>query len=1355
MGTPPTTPDYPTLMKKALLELRQMRARLDSVEKAKVEPIAIVGMGCRFPGGANNPSEFWALLRDGVDAISEVPTDRWDVDAYFDPDPHTPGKIYTRYGGFIDQPDAFDPQFFGMTPREALSLDPQHRLWMEVSWEALEHAGIAAEQLTGSKTGVFVGICSSDYSQRLLAQGIDTIDAYMGTGNAHSVAAGRLSYFLGLQGPSLAVDTACSSSLVAIHLACQSLRNCESNLAIAGGVNLLLSPESTVNFAKAHMLAPDGRCKTFDAAADGYIRGEGCGAIVLKRLSDAQQEGDTVLALIRGSAVNQDGRSSGLTVPNGPAQQAVIREALANGNVDPSQVSYIEAHGTGTSLGDPIEVGALGAVFGQHRSPDRPLALGSVKTNIGHLEGAAGVAGLMKVVLALQQGELPAHLHFQQPNPYVDWNNLPVRVTTQHQGWNCAGQRLAGVSSFAFSGTNAHVVLEAAPSPSPSSADESTRPLHLLALSAKIDAALRSLAERYVAYLSEHHDSSLADICATANVGRSHFDCRLAAIAASPAELRDRLAAFVRGESTVGVVRDQCDDPPKVVFLFTGQGSQYIGMGRQLYNTQPVFRQSLDHCAEILEPYLDVPLLSVLYPESGDASALHQTACTQPALFALEYSLYELWRSWGIVPSVVMGHSVGEYVAACVAGVFSLEDGLKAIAMRAKLMQALPQDGGMAVVFASRDRVAAVIGDRPDLAIAAVNGPECIVISGKQDALDGAIACFSADGIDTKPLSVSHAFHSPLMEPMLAEFESVARSIRFAPPTIGIVSNLTGQIATEALATPDYWCRHIRQPVQFAASMETLHAMGYQVYLELGPQPVLVGMGRYCLPADDRRLWLPSLRSGRQDWQQLLESVSELYCRGAGVNWSGFESDRTSQRLDLPTYPFQRQRYWVDSLGSSSEFRFTPERTEQLAWQVISSGKLSSNEAALLPKLLSVLTEISGRTMPTAPDIMPTDSSLRSQSECSAEHDRAAERSHLRDSILTQHEQRRELLEPYFTSLLATVAKLPASALAPKQTLSGLGLDSLMAADLRQRIQADFAINVPVEFFADLGIDEFLTQVLILIERQHSIPNPSPVLKQGRSLSVSDNDPWIIRPHPNPQAQTRLFCFPYAGAGTSVFRSWTDLLPADIELCIIRLPGRESRRDESPLTRIKAVVDGLVPALVPYLDTTFAFYGHSLGATIAFETVRALRQQNLPEPARLFVSSSLAPHLPDLAAPIHRLPDPQFISKLREYNGTSAEVLDNPELMQMFLPVLRADFAILETYFYTGGDPLTCPISAFGGKRDRKIGMEAIAAWRDQTRSDFSLQMFSGDHFFIHSEREALLQHIAQQLLQTLPLHSS
>ena len=906
-------------LQRAILAVKDMREKLDAIERAKTEPIAIVGMACRFPGGADSPEAFWRMLHDGIDAVSEVPSDRWDISTYYDPDPDAPGKMYTREAGFLKKVDSFDAEFFGITAREAINMDPQQRLLLEVGWEALENAGIAPHGIKHSLTGVFVGISTNDYLHLHLNNDVKRLNAYVGTGGISCVAAGRLSYCLGLNGPSMVVDTACSSSLVAINLAVQHLKAEKCHLAIAGGVNLVLSPALSISFSRLKVLSKDGRCKTFDARADGYGRGEGCGMIVLKRLSDAIADDDTIQAIICGSAVNNDGQSSGLTVPNGPAQQKVIRAALTDGKVDSSQVNYVEAHGTGTDLGDPIEIRALCEVLGEGHSKENPLMVGSVKTNIGHLEAAAGVAGLIKAVLCFRHHMIPPHLHFNEPNPHIPWDEIPIRVPTKPTPWPAGVERpIAGVSAFGFSGTNAHVLLQAAPAfESVESGLE--RPLHLLPLSAPIEGAVNELAVRYLKHLETDEVESVGDVCFTAGAGRSHFAKRLAVLGDSCDHISKQLSAIIRGDSAAGVYRGGAPEGgrrPKVAFLFTGQGSQYVGMGRQLYDTQPTFRKALEECDRILRSYLKEPLISVLYPEAGaEAGAealLNQTGYTQPALFAIEYALATLWRSWGVAPSAVMGHSVGEYVAACVADMFSLDDGLKLIAERGRLMQALAVGGKMAAVFAEESRVAVAVADYADtVSIAALNGPLNTVISGVGEDVDAIIGQLSTEGVKAQGLQVSHAFHSPLMEPMLAEFERTVREISIVAPRIKLISNLTGQSAgADEIKRPVWWLEHVRQPVRFAESMRSLADQGYELFVEIGPHPVLLGMGRQCVSVETGK-WLPSLRKGRDDWQQMLESLAELYVYGVQVDWTGFDGDYMRRKLSLPTYPFQRERYWI------------------------------------------------------------------------------------------------------------------------------------------------------------------------------------------------------------------------------------------------------------------------------------------------------------------------------------------------------------------------------------------------------------------------------------------------------------
>ncbi|MCB0167234.1 MAG: amino acid adenylation domain-containing protein, partial [Anaerolineae bacterium] len=939
-------------------------------EPTATEPIAIIGLACRLPGGVHNADTFWQLLTTGRDTVSEIPASRWPVDAYYDPNPDTPGKMYTRYGSFLDAVDQFDPQFFGISPREAVGMDPQQRLLLEVCWEALEHAGLAADRLRGSQTGVFLGMCSDDYARlSVRPDNLSTINAYTSLGNTRSVAAGRLAYVLGLQGPTMQLDTACSSSLLAVHLACQSLRAGECELALVGGVNLILSPEATISLCQMKALSTDGRCKTFDAAADGYGRGEGCGMVVLKPLSAALADSDPVLAVIRGSAVNHDGQSNGLTAPNGTAQERVIRQALAKAQAQPHDIQFVETHGSGTILGDPIEILALNKALGQDRTT--PLWIGSVKSNIGHLEGAAGVVSLLKTVLALQRRRIPPNLHFIEPNPHIPWSQLAVQVPTEPTSWSSNQTRpMAGVSSFGLSGTNVHVVLEAAPNPTETDPmlDKSAPPdlikgrssLQLLTLSAKTQTALAALAKRYEHYLATQPEADLADICLTANTGRSHFEHRLALIAESTAQLQDHLTTFQQSDELnphllTGSVTHQ--KPPKIAFLFTGQGSQYVDMGRELYETHPTFRQALDRCAQILKAYLDVPLLDILFPNrqdrnhqspvpnlqpqnpnpqspisnyqspitnlqpfdfAQDRSPISQTLYTQPALFAVEYALAEVWRSWGIEPDIVMGHSAGEYVAACVAGVMSLEDGLKLIAIRGRLMQAGQTAGATAVIFAETQRVSQTIAPYADrISLAGFNSPRETLIAGAADALEAVLDAFEQAGIEGKRLPLAHASHSPLMEPILAEFEQIAAQVTYHPPHTKLISNVTGTFIEAVDA--GYWRRHMRQPVQFAAGIQQLQAAACTVMIELGPQPVLLWLARQNWTGPTEVCWLPSLWSIRSDWEQMLLSLGELYVNGAAIDWDRFEQTNPAgtgperRKVTLPSYPFQRQRYWLPS----------------------------------------------------------------------------------------------------------------------------------------------------------------------------------------------------------------------------------------------------------------------------------------------------------------------------------------------------------------------------------------------------------------------------------------------------------
>ncbi|HEU5332716.1 MAG TPA: thioester reductase domain-containing protein [Actinocrinis sp.] len=911
-----------------LVQALRMIERLQKTVKERSgpgrdEPVAVIGAGCRLPGGVHDPESFWRMLSDGVDATGPFPADRADASAVFDPDPDVPGKAYVVRGGFLDGPvDRFEPAVFGISPREAVGMDPQQRLTLEVAWEALERAGYAPDSLEGSATGVFLGVSTTDYVRLRQDVGdIDDVDAYQLIGEP-SFMAGRISYTLGLMGPSQVVDTACSSSLVALHDACQALRLGECDMALAGGVNLMLAPYGFVLMSKFRALSADGRCKTFDSSADGYGRGEGAGVVVLKRLSDAQAAGDHILAVVRGTAVNHDGRSSGMTVPNPAAQQGVIRAALAAARIDPGEVGYVEAHGTGTSLGDPIELRALEAVVGKHREGRTPLQVGSVKTNIGHLESAAGVAGLIKLILSVQRAEIPPHLNFNDPNPNVDWGRLHIQVADTARPWpSDSADRVGGISSFGASGTNSHAVISQAPDTSADTAGRARRPWNVLTLSARTEGALRESAGQYADHLRDHPDTSLADLCFTTHVGRSRQARGLAVAADGVAGVETALRAFAAGERNPSFTATVLPNARgrKVAWMFTGQGSQRAGMARGLL-AEPVFKDAFDRCAKLFDALLDRPLRTIVWPEPGEDSPIDDTRYTQPALFAVEYALSELWSSWGVRPSALIGHSIGEITAACVAGVFGLEDAVALVAARGRLMSALPAGGAMAALDCDEDTavraIAAVAGTAAGeaggkVAIAGVNGPEETVVSGPAAEVAEVVARLSAQGVRGKNLVVSHAFHSPLIEPMFEDFRAVLSGLSYSAPRIPLISNVTGKLWTAAEVGPEYWVRHAAGAVRFRDGVRALHDEGFRTFLELGPVPILCGLGTLSV-GDADAAFIPSLRKNAEDGQTVAQALGVLSLRGTRVDWTAFHAAEQARRIPLPTTPWNGEVYWFN-----------------------------------------------------------------------------------------------------------------------------------------------------------------------------------------------------------------------------------------------------------------------------------------------------------------------------------------------------------------------------------------------------------------------------------------------------------
>lgn len=922
-----------------------------------MEPIAIIGMGCRFPG-APNPRAFWQLMCNGLDAITEVPADRYDVNAVYDPRPATPGKVMSRWGGFLDQVDQFDAAFFGLSPREASRMDPQHRLLLEVAWEAMEDGGQVPEKLSDKTVGVFIGVITGDYWDRQFHNAAD-LDVYSTAGSARSGAAGRISYALGLQGVSVALDAACSSSLVAVHLACQSLRSGSCMMALAGGVNIILNPDHTIGFSQGKMMAPDGHCKAFDARADGYVRSEGVGVVVLKPLSYALADGDPIYAVIRGSASNNDGHCELFMAPSVKGQQAVLRQAYADAGVDPRRVDYVEAHGTGTSAGDPVEIKALGGVLCPGRAADQPLIVGSVKTNIGHTEGAAGLAGLIKVALCLKHKMIPPNLHFQEPNPAIPWHDYALAIPTQLTSWPAStGPRLAGVSSFGIAGTNAHIVLAEVPQEDRESteADNSAPPaVHLLPLSAQTPGALKNLAHSYLAHLEdeEYSTQAPADICYTASLRRTHHDYRLAIVGRSKEEARGKLRAFLHGETKVGLSsgRRNMNGPHKVAWVFPGQGSQWLGMGRDLLAQEPVFRAAIEACDYVMSDYVDWSLLAQLQACEED-SRLREIDVVQPALFAIEVALAALWRSWGIEPHAVIGHSMGEVAAAYVAGVLSLDDAAWIICARSKLLLRMRNRGAMAAVELSLDQARSILSGYEDrISVAVNNSPRSTVLSGDPEALAEILAALERHGIFGRLVNVDVASHSPQMDLLRDELLQLMQRVQPRQGKIPMYSTVTGTFIDGNNLQASYWFNNLRQPVLFLTAIEQLLEDDFDTFVEMSPHPILVGAVRQTMEQREKiGLVQASLRRDEAGRATLLAALSNLYTQGCEVNWAQLYA-AGGHHVHLPGYPWQRQRYWntsIDHRPSHGLSSFSMRRFGEASFHPI-LGR--STPSALHPKM--------------------------------------------------------------------------------------------------------------------------------------------------------------------------------------------------------------------------------------------------------------------------------------------------------------------------------------------------------------------------------------------------------------------
>lgn len=1530
-----------------------------------LEPIAVIGMSCRFPGSKDVDS-FWQILKDGVDAVTKVPSDRWNIDDYYSSDISVPGKINSCWGGFLQDIDQFDASFFKVSPREAARLDPQQRLLLEVCWEALEDSGLAINKLVGSFTGVFIGAMNADYG-RLQIQGDGVNDPYVATGSALCVLANRVSHFFDFRGPSLIVDTACSSSLVSTHLACQSLWSGESNLALAGGVNLILWPDWMIATGKIGLFSPDGKCKAFDASANGYVRGEGAGVVVLKRLSNALEDKDPIHAIIRATAVGQDGSSSTFKTPSQITQEMVIKEAYRRANLNPNLVGYIEAHGTGTLVGDPIETRALGNIISIDRDPQNFCSIGSVKTNIGHLEPAAGIAGLIKAILIVKNREIPKSLHFKVPNPNIPFDELKLRVQNITEKWPENNiPAIAGVNSFGLSGTNAHIIVQETPKTKDLDKTPEDDYAQLLTLSAHNKESLMLLVGAYKEFFDRNKDLSTRHIAYSSNLKRTHHTQRLALAIRSSEDAIDKLEAYLKKESRLNLVYGRKEsDKKKIVFVFPGQGSQWYGMGKELYKQEPAFKNYLDKVDQAILEESGFSVIQELMGNQEQARFLKEISIIQPTLFAIQVSLAELWRSLGITPDVVLGQSMGEVAATHISGALSLKDAVKVICRRSQLLKRVSGKGAMAVLELSLEETEkSIFQYKEKISVAVSTSPTSTVIAGDVAAINSVINELQNKNVFCRLIKVDVASHSFHVDVLLQDIKNVLTDITPVKETVAIYSTVNGKFIDGQQLNADYWVDNLRNPVLFAKAIDDLSKEGCNIFIEVGPHPLVLSAIEQSLQFVKRKgLTLASMRREENERSTILGSLGSLYTVGYPVDFQKLYN-APAKFVPLPHYQWQRESLWANmpkpspnninyssnsnraisntegsfegdirivdkngdvvfnlqglrlrynghfgnaaqtKLTNSDSVMATNQQSSQLPKEVLtkesfleenqtqkSIEELISQEIAKVlgysaSKLdvdhpinsmgldsllaLEVKKRIEGRLNTPVPVMAILQGSsiaelanlllepLKEKQKAISGKENVVIKENI--SPVSSITYTYAMVEDILKGKIADLLGYSPGKLDIEQPINTLGLDSLMAIKIKNSLEEVLKIQVPIrEILQGCNIAELANSLIdllknssksflgnesnnksildkpIIVKKEDSlevykeedslnviekvikeelvkglgysskrmdIQQPINMMGLDSSLAVTVKEniakslsvdlsnvdilkgqnileltsqideqfpnlkekflakktapfllnkelaKWVTISNLDSRAKLRLFCFPFAGTGASIFKTWEDYLPKDVNICPVHLPGREKRWKESPYTNLMALVNDALGVLKDCLDIPFAFFGHSMGALISFELTRALRKNQLSSPEHLFVSAYRAPQIPVTEAPIHTLADTPLIEEMRKYGGTPKAVLENTELMAMYLPVLRADFSIFETYVYKQEPPFDCPIFAFGGWQDPKMDQNSMLLWKTQTTKGFDLQMVTGGHFFIQDleARKIVLQKISETL---------